>query len=60
MKCERFIFRGNLSILPIKVKKTSSATGFCSRYKKLKILVLRNLNLAPVTVPPIARFRYTY
>ena len=46
MKCERFIFRGNLSILLIKVKITASATVFCSGYDKLKIfLVLRNLVL---------------
>lgn len=37
MKYERFIFRGNLSILLIKVKITSSATIFCSGYNKLKI-----------------------
>ena len=59
MKCERFIFRGNLSVLLIKVKITSSATVFCSRYNKLKILVFRNLNLAPKTVPPMAPFLYT-
>ena len=37
MKCERFIFRGNMSILLIKVKITSSATAFSSGYNKLKI-----------------------
>ena len=37
MKYERFIFRGHLSILPIKVKITSSAHIFCSGYNKWKI-----------------------
>ena len=37
MKYELFIFRGNLSILLIKVKITSSANIFCSEYNKWKI-----------------------
>ena len=37
MRFERFIFRGNLSFLLIKVKITSSATVFTSGYNKLKI-----------------------
>lgn len=60
MKYELFIFRGNLSILLIKVKITSSANiFFVLDTINGKSLVLRNLNLAPVTVPSIARFRYT-
>ena len=58
MKCERFVFRGNLSILLIKVKITSSATIFVLDTINGKSLVLRYLNLAPVTIPSIARFRY--
>ena len=43
MKCEHFVFRGNLSILLIKVKITSSATVFCSGYNKWKIFGTQKL-----------------
>ena len=38
MKCERFIFRGNMSILLIKVKITSSATAFSARFPHRSLL----------------------
>ena len=43
MKYELFIFRGNLSILLIKVKITSSANIFCSGYNKWKIFLSLSL-----------------